>query len=185
MNNYYVKGTSEKLIALHLRNYQRIIDLAPAIIAVVQKFDGKQANKRLETALKEVDKNLFVKFDHDWHYEMSVEIQLYYEDRYVMGKADSQGVGNAYYIKDTCGTVCNAYQDNHPVVDGKFQAAPIVKHINENVESLVKLIKEAGDQLKQVDDLRRDKKEIEKRIESHNASLCWLVDAYFELSITK
>ncbi len=37
---------------------QKVLDLVPEIIKVIKKFDGKVINKRLDTALKQVDPNL-------------------------------------------------------------------------------------------------------------------------------
>ena len=59
MNIRRIKN-AENLINLELNAMQKVIDLCPKVIEIIKKFEGKQANKRLDTALKQIDKNLFV-----------------------------------------------------------------------------------------------------------------------------
>lgn len=60
MSNYQYGGNSIALeVAIkQIKLYKDALGLCDKVMEVVKKFDGKMANKRLETALKEVDSGL-------------------------------------------------------------------------------------------------------------------------------
>ena len=56
--NRYSNEDARNLVELEIRNRKEALKLYPEIIKVVEQFDGKVLNKRLETALKKVDERL-------------------------------------------------------------------------------------------------------------------------------
>jgi hypothetical protein len=83
------KEAKIKLLNLEVINLQKAISLCDKIIEIVPKFDGKAANKRLDTALKEIDKSLSFNMRYN-----SFIIEMYKQDR-------SINVGdNWQYLRD-------------------------------------------------------------------------------------
>ena len=70
--------TAKKLLELEIKNLHYAIETANKIMPVVEKFDGKQPNKRLDTALKQIDKSLSFETRYN-----SFIISLYLTDRHV------------------------------------------------------------------------------------------------------
>ena len=76
----YNNEDARKLVELEIQNRKEALKLYPEIIKVVEQFDGKVLNKRLETALKKVNERLCCKrgysdfrivFTMNRRYEMS------------------------------------------------------------------------------------------------------------------
>ena len=57
----YTNEDARKLVELEIQNRKEALKLYPEIIKVVEQFDGKVLNKRLETALKKVNERLCCK----------------------------------------------------------------------------------------------------------------------------
>ena len=88
MSNYQYGGNSVALeIAIkQIKLYKDALALCPKVMEVVRKFDGKVANKRLETALEAIDKGLNCRkstYTDIW------EISFYTSDRSLTVKSES------------------------------------------------------------------------------------------------
>ena len=90
--------TAKKLIELEIKNLHYAIETANKIMPVIEKFNGKQPNKRLDTALKQIDRNLSFKTRYN-----SFVISLYLENRHVQ-----DGPGKAAYIQDSFKNIIHA-----------------------------------------------------------------------------
>lgn len=60
MTYYNIKPqeVSKKLVELEISNRKLALSLFDDIIKTLERFDGKQANKRIDTALKKINENL-------------------------------------------------------------------------------------------------------------------------------
>ena len=56
--NRYSNEDARNLVELEIKNRKEALKLYPEIIKVVEQFDGKVLDKRLETALKKVDERI-------------------------------------------------------------------------------------------------------------------------------
>jgi hypothetical protein len=167
------------LVRLHLKAYQEAIDIAPAVIEVIKRFDGKQANKRIDTALKEINPNLKFSSEYSW-----AEIEMYIENRYYRG----DGYAAGYVSSSTVQIVhaCNYTGEKahlSPVIDGKLNAAVVVEGIEIYVEQHKSLIETVTEQLQRVDEMRIERERIIKESQAFNSALSWMIDDYFELRI--
>jgi hypothetical protein len=70
--------TAKRLLELEIKNLHYAIETANKIMPIVEKFNGKQPNKRLDTALKQIDKGLSFETRYN-----SFIISLFLTDRHV------------------------------------------------------------------------------------------------------
>ena len=173
------------LVRLHLQAYQEAIDIAPAVIEVIKRFDGKQVNKRIDTALKAVNANLKFSSEYSW-----VEIKMYIENRTIRGeKPDNYGYSSTAYVSSY--TVQVAHACNYigekahlsPIIDGRLNAAVVVENIKAYVEQHKALIETVTEQLQHVEEMRVERERIIKEQQTFNSALNWMIDDYFELRI--
>lgn len=172
----------EDLVKLHLKAYQKAIDLTPAVIEVLKRFDGKQINKRIDTALKEVNGSLSFTAQYN-----SVMVEWWIDNRYIRN-ADGCSVT---YIEDSKVTIahgCANYGGNLEqscIVDGKLNASALIDSAIAYSTEHGKEIDATLKQLKQVDKLQARQAKIKADIENHNNELQWMVRRYFELDIKR
>ena len=190
MSNYEYGGNSIALeVAIkQIKLYKDALALCPKVMEVVNKFDGKIANKRLETALKEVNDGLMCNkssITGVW------EIAFWTSDRCVNVKRKSWDGKRedwcAYYIKEsetylardmfkgTFGSFINE--------DGRWIAENINKQIEHTMKSLEANISDYEELLNHVDELETEKKRIEKEVEAHNKKVGWIGNEYFDLKV--
>ena len=191
MSNYQYGGNSIALeVAIkQIKLYKDALALCPKVMEVVKKFDGKVANKRLETALEAVDKGFYCRksqWGDDW------EIKWYTQDRSVNVKSINlcgMETYNAYYIRqseiyfarDMFEKTYGAFTD----ANGRWLAENICKQIEAEAEGWKQNIEQWEQELKHVDELREKKRKLEAEIEAHNEGISWLINEYFSLRVEK
>ena len=190
MSNYEYGGNSIALeVAIkQIKLYKDALELCPKVMEVIRKFDGKVANKRLETALKEVNAGLRC---NKSSYTEVWEIVFYTSDRCVNVKRKSWDGKRedwvAYYIKEseaylardmfknTFGSFINE--------DGRWIAENINKQIEHTMKSLEANIADYTELLNHVDELEAEKKRIKDEMEAHNKKVGWIGNEYFGLKV--
>ena len=171
-----------------IKLYKDALALSSKVTEVVKKFDGKMANKRLETALKKVDSGLRC---NKSSYTEVWEIAFWTSDRCVNVKRKSWDGKHenwcAYYIqeseaylardmfKNTFGSFTND--------DGRWIADNINKQIEHTMKSLEANIADYEELLNHIDELEAEKKRIKDEMEAHNRKVGWIGNEYFDLKV--
>lgn len=190
MSNYKYGGNSIALeVAIkQIKLYKDALALCPKVMEVVKKFDGKVANKRLETALKEVNSGLRC---NKSSYTEVWEIVFWTSDRCVNVKRKSWDGKHedwcAYYIKksktylarDTFKNTFGSFTND----DGRWIAENINKQIEHTMKSLEANIADYTELLNHVDELEAEKKRIKDEMEAHNRKVGWIGNEYFDLKV--
>ena len=182
MNRYYQLSDEHRkqLIDLELAIKEQAIKLAPAVKEVVKKYDDKTLSKRLETALKKIDKRLYV--HNEWN---SFDIKFIEHDkRSIQTSRFTEYVEhNDVYIASTCRQ--NAYGDSSLTYDNRIIADVVNASIDRNVASAAESIKEVREQLKQVETFRANKRRLEDETKQHNDKINYTIQRYFDLEIKR
>lgn len=190
MSNYQYGGNSVALeIAIkQIKLYKDSLALCPKVMEVVKKFDGKVANKRLETALVEVDKGLRC---HKSSYTDVWEIVFWTDDRCLNVKRKSWDGKRedwcAYYIKqnedyiarDMFRETYGSFTDD----DGRWVAENICAQIKHHMETLEADIATYEAELRGVDYLEAERKRIKAEMDEFNHKVTWIGNEYFGLKI--
>ena len=178
------KDTADKLIALEISNRRKAIELYPAIIETVKKFDGKVLNKRLETALKKINNNLRLekseyRFDICYYVEnnhISVPYQDYFDTKYVKCRK----IGMCGYIPrnraSAVNVQCPVLNDN-----GRIIAENIITVLNAGKEKLESEIIEMEEHSKKAEEYSAELDELAERMRSLRKKIPYLVSEYYKL----
>ena len=159
--------------------YIHAMEIIDKIIPVIERFDGKQANKRLETALQQIDRNLYCRksiYSDLW------EIKLYIEDRSVTDTETKYG--NTYYIKDSEIWIASEFSiDRFVDENGKWKSQTIVQRLRETQDVLKDKDNTIQEQLDDIDSLIDRYTEIKREIEEFNRMIDYSIREYFNLKI--
>lgn len=178
------KDTADKLIALEISNRRKAIELYPAIIETVKKFDGKVLNKRLETALRKINDNLRLekseyRFDICYYVEndhVPVPYRDYCGAEYVkyreIGMCEYMPRNRAYDVN----AQCPALND-----DGRIIAENIITALNAGKKKLESEIIEMEEHSKKVDEYAAELDELAERMRSLQKKIPYLVSEYYKL----
>ena len=181
MNKYYSLSDDQRkeLVKLELSVKERALQLSEKVKQVVAEFDGKQLNKRLQTALQKIDDNLHVHNEYN-----SFDIQyIDYNNRSI------QAINGTHYINNNTAYISatakqNAYGDSSLSDDNKIIASVVIASIDKQVEYLTSEIKEAKKQMALVDEYRKNKQRIMEEIEDQNR-INYTIRTYFDLEIRR
>lgn len=190
MFNYNYGGNSVALevATKQIKLYKDALALCPKVMEVIKRFDGKVANKRLETALMEIDKGLRCRKSS---YTDVWEIVFYTPDRMVSVKQkswDGSRENNvAYYIKESEEYIARdifrhtygAFVDDN----GRWNADNIIRQIETHMRTLETNISKYEAELRSVDKLEAERKRIKAEIDAFNNEVSWLGSEYFGLKI--
>lgn len=179
---YYAPDTeiSKQLIELELKNMRYMLSLYDKVIEALSKFDGKQVNKRIDTALKKIDKNLSFTMEYN-----SFIIKFLYEDRGVTKKMDD-GYERAYYLKDDyeimahC-CVHSSYGDGVVNDNGKLIFNILKEQLLKSKEYIEQSIFEIENQLSKVDDIISEYKELINKCNKFNNKVNWCIAEYYDI----
>ena len=190
MSTYEYGGKSIALeVAIkQIKLYKDALALCPKVMEVIKKFDGKVANKRLETALKEIDSGLRC---NKSSYMEVWEIAFWTNDRCVNVKRKSWDGKRedwvAYYIKESEAYLARDMFKNtfgsFTDENGRWIAENINKQIKHTMKSLEANIAEYKELLKHVDELEVEKKRIKDEMEAYNKKVGWFGNEYFCLKV--
>ena len=176
--SYYVdKEKAMKLANLHIEALKTALGFTDEIKEVLQKFDGKPITKRIDTALKKINPHLYTVREYN-----SFRINWIIENRYFCEN------GGAYYIKENTisilwATCFSSYGDNVLDSENCLIAEQAIKELDRQNEQTKESIKNATEQLANIENAISEHERIKKELESFNRSVNWLVNSYFELRI--
>lgn len=159
--------------------YIHAMEIIDKIIPVIEKFDGKQANKRLETALQQIDRNLYFRksiYSNMW------EMRLYITDRSITDTESKYR--NTYYIKDSDIWLTQEFSvDRFVDENGKWKSQTIIQRLKETQDVLKDKDNTIQEQLDDIDSLIDRCAEIKREIEEFNRMIDYSVREYFNLKI--
>lgn len=180
------KDTADKLIALEIENRRKAIELYPAVIETVKKFDGKVLNKRLETALQKINANLRLEKS-----EYRFDIRYRVENDHV--SVPHQDYCGAEYVKyreiGMCGCIPRFETENtYPNTpksalndDGRIVAENIIAALNAGKENLESAIVEMEEHSQKVDEYAAELDELAERMKSLQKKVPYLISEYYGL----
>ena len=188
MNNYGNDlGVEMEIARKQIKLSRDALEMVPAVLETIKRFDGKVANKRLETALEAVNSGFTCRrnqYGNEW------EIKWYTQDRSITVKSINwRGMEtcNAYYIRQSEAYFARDLFDNtygsFTDDEGRWMVENICKQIEAEAESWKQDIEKWEEELENIDDLRDRKRKLEAEIEAHNKGISWLADEYFSLRI--
>lgn len=168
----------EKLIRKDIETRRDFVNKAEDLCAVVQKFDGKVFNKRLETALKEVYP---VKVEQEFFWK-SISITGFIEDRMVRSdEVDRWGYHRTEYIKDYhiyTGTIQEAYDDNKRII-----AKNIIERIRSTADYYRRTADEMEEQLGRIDEIIAERRRIYAERQKFLNETNIMIREYFNLEV--
>ena len=156
-----------KLVRKEIECKREFVSKAESLCEVVQKFDGKVFNKRLETAMKEVYP-IRVEQEYFWK---SISITGWIPDRMVQSDSvDKWGYHKTAYIKDDriyVGIIRDAFDDDKRII-----AETIIKAIRSTAEYYKESADKLEEQLGRIEEIiaERDRIYAEKQRFLHNTS---------------
>ena len=178
---YYNMNTEEleiakRLTELDIKNRKFIETLFPQIEETVKKFDNKILNKRLETALKDINKQIYIKRS-DYNYQ----INYFCDDDMVKGAGYL-----AYYSKNREVTMawCNTYDNNYQkgfLNEEKINAKELIEMIEKNKKGFIEETENMTISLSIIDNKIAEYKDLISKCDAFNRSLDSTVKDYYNI----
>lgn len=177
-----MNDVTKNLLQLELKTFQDQLALIEPVIIVISNFDGKQFNKRLDTALKnKVSDRLRISQSYNTMY-------IYY---YPKENTVKSGEFSVKYITDhstrslmaTAIESCYRSKDENLLIDNKINATAWIKAINSYKVAIERNIKNIKDLLKNEVKLKKEKEKIEKLKKEYNDKISWIADYYCNLRV--
>lgn len=176
---YVNKEIAKKLTMMKLKNMKSAYEMFDGVIDTLAKFDGKQINKRIETALKKnVCANIRVRIEYN-----TFEIYCsFFDNRAVKGDN-----GNWYYLNSYDETLCHAciesgYGDGIRNNDGLFDYEVAKKQTIKWKECYKVRIKEVTEQLEKIDEIIEEYENLNKLISKFNNKINPTIKDMFEFN---
>ena len=182
--NRYSNEDARNLVKLEIKNRKEALNLYPEIIKVVEQFDGKVLNKRLETALKKVDERISCDRGF-YHFEIVFNTINSRSCRSVTSP------GTCNYIEDYC-FVLNSYLDTYFIsasgkdrmeesflVNEKIRASVLVDSLLKGKAYLEDQITKLEQSLEKIDELKSKIEQLETEIKSIKEEIPYLVRVYY------
>lgn len=187
---YYNKEVAGKLVELEIQNRKDCLKLYDQIIPIIERFDGKVLNKRLETALQNVNKYLRV----DRNYT-SFGISWWVENDYIRNTPDRNGFCTACYVQSRQLYMTTALftsdrnmtdkvmldEENRLIADVILVA---LEQGKKNMEEHIRMLEES---LPHAEEYEEELKAMKKAFEEKRDSIPYLIRDYYDMnySITK
>lgn len=179
MKHYnYDKELALKLLKREIEIEKNALKLFDEIGKTLLSFNGKVANKRLDTALKAIDNRLSFKIEYNSFRFIYAE----YDNRYV-----TVGDKGAYITDCTVNilwaTVSSVYGDQALDENQKIISDNLIKQLKAQQISIKSHIEIVEKQIKQIDDIISEFNSICEQIRSFNDKTDYLIRGYFDLKI--
>ena len=169
--------TAIKLIELEIENLEKAVKVINEIKKIVPKFDGKTPSKRIDTALKAIDKNL--RFETRYN---SFVIELYKEIRHVQDTPQTVVYSNSHSTFILHASIKSSYGDGvcqNDTIDGKIFLAELETSQEHKKAFIVKLRAELGN----LDNIIVNHARIKKEKELFLSGVSSLTREYFDLKL--
>jgi hypothetical protein len=183
MNRYSTsdKELNLKKIEKEIENKEVALTLLEDIKKIIKKYDNKVYSKRLETELKKLNSNIYVRVEYN-----SFDITYCdYNNRYV--RLNNQGsyiLNEKVYIVSLCKQLYND-DSTYKALDNEYKiiANNLIDSIDNNKTHILNSIKGINESLLKLNDLELEYRNIVKSIKVFNDSIDYTVKEYFGLNI--
>ena len=158
MNKYTIESKYNKQI----EECKRFITVLKTALKVLEKFDGRLINVRIERALKEAlkDMDLSIKVDHSTR---ELDVADYRNNTYIVYNSDGSRTRYGHDKIDYTSMEINLSED-----DDKVDMEIVRKNIDAEIQFWNQLIEKYQGLLLQYDDFEKDYKLIEESIRNFN-----------------
>lgn len=179
------KENTIKLVELEISNMEYAIELAEKIKPVIEKFNGKVLNKRLETALKEIDEHIYTENRYGFKIGYYVE-----NNRIPIIETDYLGKEHRHNIFTkqsdlplTSYLTTNTKETDRCIVDenNRIKADVIIAGIDNQKEYFEMRIEELKTAMPKVDEYKERIENIKKQMKELNDEIPYLIKSYFDL----
>lgn len=162
-----------RLTKLHISLYRQVKDMLPQIEKVLNAFDGKVVNKRLDRALESVDQRLSCNYRIE-----SFGITWFPENRSVINDP-GQEYSSCLYVD--CSAICLINDWHGTCIDEnrRLCATQAIQHLRYVCNELQAQADKAEEQLTQLETLWQRSREIRQEIEDFNHSVNSIIDTYY------
>lgn len=170
-----------RLCRLEIRVHLDAYNLADHVKTVVRSFDGKVFTKRFETALRLIDRHLYVETPFN-SFNIKYVAHEYPERSITTSDGSTEYIdNNECYIAG----LCKESSDDHRALtdDNRIIADNIIKDIERMKEYNKRTYNETESQLSKIMQFDLQKKRIQEEAEKHNNEVCYMVRRYFDLDI--
>lgn len=172
------KEMAIKLVQKEIECKREFVNKAESLCKVVQKFDGKVFNKRLETAMREVYP-IRVEQEYFWK---SISISGWIPDRMVQSDSvDKWGYHETAYIKDDriyVGIIRDAFDDDKRIV-----AENIIKKIRDTADYYREFADKMEEQLNRIDEIIAERNRIYAEKQRFMNETSGTLREYFDLEV--
>lgn len=173
---------AKRLTAKQIEVTEKLLSFIPAIEETVKRFNGKIANKRIETALQAIARGIhFGKNQYSGNWELTA---TEYDDRAVQGEPDCCGYSSWHYIENETLYLADGYRENAFVDgEGRLNAEKLISLIERKREMYRKDVDRMKEQLSRIDSIIATYKEIQAMKEDFNRNIDSSIRHYFKLDM--
>lgn len=177
--NFYDDGDSAALVRLEINTDLKVLSIAGEVSLVVRSFDGKILNKRLDTALKKIDRNLYV----DSMYSSSLGIN-YYTGGFSIPSVNNPST--SLYLNSRYKTLCfcaKRSENGKGCVssEGRLISKPVIESISEYSEHLRRSITELESKKDLIEVYRSCIKTVEQDLKALQEEIPFAIKRYYDL----
>ena len=158
--------------------YSHAAEIIDKIIPIIERFNGKQANKRLETALEAVDAHILCRKNQ---YSDHWEITWYCTDDHIM--CGSGMYTHAAYIKQREITLLTDWSNKCVDENGKWRSEMMVEMLKLEKQQLLERFNALNKQIAEVEIWEKRRDELREEIASYNKEIMWEIKQYFSLDL--
>lgn len=183
---YYCNEDAKNLVELEIKNRKEALELYDKVIEVVEKFDGKVLNKRLETALKKVDERLSC----DRRYS-SFEIQMsVFDSRSCRSvNKDDLGYSHVNYISDSYLTLNGylptySYSANEKVLlyEERIISSVLIESLNYGKKHMEETIVSLEESLDKVPEWKERLEALRVEMEKTMKEIPYIIREYYDIN---
>lgn len=170
--------TKIKLVQLEIEAKEKAVSLVNPIIAIMGKFDGKQANKRLDTALKTIDQDLRFMTEYN-----SFKIYMYIQKRMISGPDHADYI-KSDYIYLVHGSIVSAY-GGAIMPQGVIDSGEVIRQLEKFKAETIQWIEKLKNQISNIQSILIEYKAIKDSMESFNNRFDWMIRDYWQLDFKR
>ncbi|MBR4021789.1 MAG: hypothetical protein IKI94_04215 [Ruminococcus sp.] len=175
---HYYREDAVNLIPLEIAAREEVISVMGEVARLVQEFDGKILNKRLDTALKKISPHLYL----DTSYNSFI---IRYSVRHFSTKMAHSEYG-VVRLYDDNKVICHcckysAGDDSCVSSENRIIAAPIVATINKNAAYMDEGIIEIQTKISEIERYCESITKIEEELRSLQNEIPFAIKEYFDL----
>ena len=173
---------AKRLTEKQIEVTEKLLSFIPAIEETVKRFDGKIANKRIETALQAIARGItFRKSPYSGNWELTA---TEYDDRAVQCDTDCCGYSSWHYIENETLYLADSYRENAFVDgEGRLNAEKLISLIERKREMYQNDVDRMKEQLSRIDSIIATYKSIQKMKEDFNNTIDSSIRHYFKLEL--